>query len=730
MSISNYLNLYKKLFLISLLTISCVRACPPTCECKWKNGKQTVECTKERNSFTDIPSGLDQGTQVLDLSNNELKIIQKNAFQKHGLVNLQKIHLSKCKINEIHNDAFLQLTNLVYLDLSYNELTQIPYSVFRNTPSLRQLILRGNLIKHIPTNAFTNTPSLVHLDLSHCNIVSVARKAFGALSLLETLQMQSNKLRELPSDILNSLRSSHDLQLQNNDWICDCRALPLWKLLKEQKITQTPKCHSPSRVKNRNFKNMTENEFACPPEVVSESKVINAYAGENTTIHCRTKGQPPPHVRWYMNNKLITNGSVLGLGPQRAYLMRDKSDKLNNLLVITTAQEENSGSLSCVAENPAGSATGNYTLIVNMRALSSSSIHPGHIAGISIALIIFAIFVLVVAFLVFAKSRTSSSPTPAKLNISHVSSPSEPNPVQKPPRLTDLSNSASTDPDIISEVDKNGRGQIGMNGHIPNGKLNHSNLTENGEYTRMEGDSLYPSGIWDGERPIAHEHFNPGYVHQNSPMHNSTQSSIQGPMHSTPYKQADDPQIYGYPSDYGLPMPEVYPESLYSSRQELQTSMQSGSNRQSLYSSGQDLYGSKQDMYNSKNELSLNNRDDIYQERNMYPLKQQIYESPQRKILSPGKHPQDVYSPFHQQKHSMLYSVEEGPDIRDADIAEGAESSPIHDPPGERPWVPGCQGSPAVPMGVQVLPPLPTGGLHRIKPRDSPDEGYQEGTDV
>ncbi|KAF2369019.1 hypothetical protein FHG87_000242, partial [Trinorchestia longiramus] len=92
---------------------------------------------------------------------------------------------------------------------------------------------------------------------------------------------------------------------------------------------------------------------------------------------------------------------------------------------------------------------------------------------------------------------------------------------------------------------------------------------------------LYPSGIWDENKTkeqVLHEHFNPGYVSSDSPHH--------GPVHSTPNRSDSqiDPKMFGYPSDYGLPIPEVdphdqsqsqihmpvpNPNQLYDSRQEL-----------------------------------------------------------------------------------------------------------------------------------------------------------------
>lgn len=38
--------------------------CPAVCECKWKSGKESVICANAKTKLTEIPSGLDPGTQV------------------------------------------------------------------------------------------------------------------------------------------------------------------------------------------------------------------------------------------------------------------------------------------------------------------------------------------------------------------------------------------------------------------------------------------------------------------------------------------------------------------------------------------------------------------------------------------------------------------------------------------------------------------------------------------
>ena len=51
--------------------------------------------------------------QVLDLGGNNLQILPREVFSRHGLLNLQKLKLSKCNIGQIDPTAFRGKTNFL-----------------------------------------------------------------------------------------------------------------------------------------------------------------------------------------------------------------------------------------------------------------------------------------------------------------------------------------------------------------------------------------------------------------------------------------------------------------------------------------------------------------------------------------------------------------------------------------------------------------------------------------
>ena len=694
-------------YFLSALSVLKVESCPAICSCKWKSGKQTVECVDK--GLSAIPPDIEPGTQVLVFNGNNIRSLPRLVFVDRNLLNLQRINLANCNLARIDNTAFSQLSNLVDLDLSYNSLTDIPAGALKHAPALRQLNLAGNLITTIPSHSFTNIPGLVHLDISDSKLHTVSPLAFQSLTLLETLQIQENSLKELPETVIRSLESSHGVHVHENPWICDCRALPLWRLLVERRIPhpESPVCNSPRRMAGMKFDSLEEMDFACPPKIRPVISVVRGVAGEHATVTCPVEGHPPPEVLWFIEDRPVVNGSILGLGPQRVYIVNGGHQNKVSHLVITGAQEADSGQIRCIAVNPAGRATANFTLAVTMKAVFPEPFNTGHIAAIAIGILILAIVVFIVIFLLFSRSRPTASPTPGKDRsppASYAASPTEPNPIQKPPRLTELSTSSSTDPDLISEAEKSARGNGAFgNGYLPNGRVMPS-VSDAGDYTRMEGDSLYPSSLWDTQptvAPVIHEHFNPGFMTHESPLHASHMQRI-----GAPDPQEFDPQLFGYPSDYGLPIPEVGEEY--------------GINRlDSTLTSEDDKHS-----YNSRHELSQINQKSLanpYQTPHIYSMLNS----------SNG-------SPAHMRIHENKLAAE---DVTLQDMGSTSSTSEIGGGGGtssssaERPWLPsggggdfGVGGPPS--MGVPVLPPLPNSTLHRLKARDSPDEGYQEGTEV
>ncbi|XP_021916184.1 leucine-rich repeat-containing protein 24 [Zootermopsis nevadensis] len=550
--------------------------CRTVCSCIWKGGKQTVECIN-RGLIT-IPEKVHPETQVLDMSGNILNNLPRDMFVRAKLLNLQKVFFSNCRIGQIDDKALHGLTNLVDLDLSLNLLTSIPSETFSDAPLLRDVILAHNPIQKIENYAFRTLPSLVKLDLSHCEIQSIAPKAFEGLEHLESLKLNGNQLSELRPRTVETLNGLRGIELHDNPWLCDChlRAVKEWLMKNNVPYPVAPVCYGgPERIADRTFAELDIDDFACKPEILKGSRYIEATTGENATVVCRVRAKPPAVINWYWNGRLLLHNSAFS-SHQRVFIYENGQSEKSNTLVLTNAQETDSSEFYCVAENRAGNAEANFTLHVSLRTAGMATLGSGQIAGLSAALVILILFILLIILVLLVRLRRppfSDSKTPGQIETSAAiaeaannttckpssigtaansdTSISEHkvvsndlkvacNPVQKPPRMTELAYTTShydgkgslinatqcftapssgppaNNPDLIKDTKRLANaGELPAAGvvQVPNGHAQQPEAGDvvadetgipielrpgSGEYSRATGcDSLYPSGLWE-----------------------------------------------------------------------------------------------------------------------------------------------------------------------------------------------------------------------------------------
>ncbi|KAG5889783.1 hypothetical protein JTB14_004526 [Gonioctena quinquepunctata] len=587
--------------------------CPSPCMCKWKGGKQTVECM-ERGLIT-IPENVDTETQVLDLSANNLQILPRETFIRSGLINLQRVYLRSCRIGQIDKLAFRGLTNLIELDLSQNLLTSIPSETFQDVPFLRDLILSNNPIQKIESFAFQAIHGLVKLDISNCEIQNVAPKAFEGVEMLESLKLNGNRLSELRLRTVETLSRLHGVELHDNPWHCDCRlrSVKEWLVKNNIPYPEDPVCSGgPERVIHKTFSELHIDDFACKPEILPVSRYIEAISGENASIICRTNAVPAAQVKWYWNGRQLINNSVFSSNQMIHVYEEGKQEKRSNL-ILTNVQEVDSSEFYCVAENRAGSSEANFTLRVSLKPMGITSLGNGQIAGLSAALAFLIFFILVIISILLARLRRMpfvESKTPGQMEVVTVvnggnlpngksaSSPITPpeatsvfterqppselnfcNPVQKPPRMNDIpystahyngngsimsgscfvspSSNSGNNPDLINDTKVTESGETML---APTGPEVILDKSVSGEYSRNQ-DSLYPSGLWEND--------NVHIITNNSGFHYNDKTPIMGDGTSTGgsaeelnFRVAQGTnRVVGYPTDYGLPMTDTKPDN-------------------------------------------------------------------------------------------------------------------------------------------------------------------------
>lgn len=390
------------LFSVTLI-IGCIESisadCPALCECKWKSGKESVLCLNA--NLSGIPTKLDAGTQILDLTRNDISTISNDAFSRANLLNLQKLFLTKCRLKAIERYAFRKLINLVELDLSDNSLSMIPSHAFEMIAELRELKLIGNPIQRIFNDAFVSVPQLIRLELSNCRIGTIDVRAFvGLETSLEWLKLDGNQLVDIRAAALVSLQNLHGLELAGNPWNCSCSLQPLreWMIRENIPYNIPPMCKYPDRLFTKTWDKIDLDEFACVPSILASDVRAYGVEGKNITMSCMVGGVPEPNVRWMVRNRVIANlsgNTKLPATQGRKLYMVNLQQNASNLTILT-AEIQDAGTYICAAENKAGRVEASVTLAISRKPPDTIFSPKVILAGV----IAFVFFVVVVALTV------------------------------------------------------------------------------------------------------------------------------------------------------------------------------------------------------------------------------------------------------------------------------------------------------------------------------------------
>ncbi|XP_066975237.1 uncharacterized protein [Macrobrachium rosenbergii] len=421
--------------------------CPKRCKCTYVSNRKLADC---RNAgFSTVPTTLSPEIQELNLANNRIEYLEKDAFKNSGLVNLQKLYLSENEIRSVDKDAFRDLKILIELDLKSNRIEKLHPKTFTGMEKLRVLDLSSNQLRRLEGVQFPELPHLRKLVFTDNKISYIHNYAFLNLHLLKSLRLSGNLLKLVQPDLFINNTELLELELHDNPWECDCHLKNLVRWVKQKSLLQEHvTCHSPERVSGRKLESIAENELACRPELVLAQTEVPVVPSQNASLTCRAIGDPLPNIKWVLNGRVLTNMSVIPYSqPEQRYVLNEvvEGGERWSQLTITNVAEHDLTFYTCVADNLAGLVEQNVSLIAaaptTTGAISPKSTLDLYII-IAIAtggvIVLIVIITLICCCLKKRKHREHKSHT--KVNGSASGSLIEHqnvmivNPVEKPPR--------------------------------------------------------------------------------------------------------------------------------------------------------------------------------------------------------------------------------------------------------------------------------------------------------
>ena len=128
----------------------------------------------------------------------------------------KKVNLRDNKIQDIEDEALLNVTQWTELNMEGNRLTHIRTSMFQRLRLLKDLDLRSNQISDIDPGAFLSLQQCTDLWLSYNKLKCLRAGTFKGLVSLVLLDLYSNQISFIEDGTFSHLPLIRGLYLNNN----------------------------------------------------------------------------------------------------------------------------------------------------------------------------------------------------------------------------------------------------------------------------------------------------------------------------------------------------------------------------------------------------------------------------------------------------------------------------------------------------------------------------------
>lgn len=314
-----------------------------------------------------IPTDLSNELQVIDLSYNKIPELRREEFMDANLQNLHKIFLKNCTIQELNRDALKGLTILIELDLSHNLIKELNVGTFHGLVKLRNLVINNNQLESLDNYLFVDLPFLSRVEFKNNRLKSIGIHAFGQLPVLSAVYLESNELTVLRRETFQRTPKLVHLSLASNPWNCTCELQEFRDFALANRLYTPPTdCNEPAQLKGKLWNEIPSENFACKPKILGSERSYVDVHSDNITLPCRIEGSPRPNVTWLYNKRPINPNDLRfrilnSVEQHRA----ENPNTLNSELRIFGVRSTDKGSYTCIADNRGGRAEADFQLIIN-----------------------------------------------------------------------------------------------------------------------------------------------------------------------------------------------------------------------------------------------------------------------------------------------------------------------------------------------------------------------------
>uniref|UniRef100_W8AB76 Leucine-rich repeat-containing protein 24 n=1 Tax=Ceratitis capitata TaxID=7213 RepID=W8AB76_CERCA len=338
------------------------------CHCNWNSGKKTADC--KARSLKAIPNDLSNEMQVVDFSNNHIPELRREEFADANLQNLHKIFLRNCTIQEVNRDALKGLTILIELDMSHNFIGELHVGTFSGLEKLRTLVMNHNEIQVLENYLFVDLPFLSRVEFKNNRLKQVEVHTFGQQPILSAIYLEANSLHVLRKETFTRIPKLVHLSLTQNPWNCTCELQAFRDFAIAKRLYTPPTdCAQPAALRGKLWTDIPSENFACQPHILGSVRSFVEVQSDNITLPCRVEGSPRPNITWVYNRRAINPNDqrflIRNSLEQPPLISSDPIESITSELRIFNVRASDKGVYTCIAENRGGKGEAEFQLIVD-----------------------------------------------------------------------------------------------------------------------------------------------------------------------------------------------------------------------------------------------------------------------------------------------------------------------------------------------------------------------------
>ncbi|EDW26912.1 GL14526 [Drosophila persimilis] len=318
--------------------------------------------------------------QVVNFAHTQIPELRREEFLMAGLPNLHKVYLRNCTIQEVHREAFKGLNILIELDISSNRIRELHPGTFAGLEKLRNVIINNNEIEVMRNHLFVNLSYLSRIEFRNNRLKQVQLNVFVGALPISAISLEQNQLTHLHMETFKDLQKLMHLSLQGNVWNCSCELQAFRDYVISKRLYTPPTaCQEPAQLRGKLWSEVPSENFACRPRILGTIRSFFEANQDNITLPCRIVGTPHPNVTWVYNKRPLNlnDHRIQVLNSLEQLPLQQPSQVMTSELRIFGVRASDKGSYICVADNRGGRAEAEFQLLVDGDYVGAASASDG-----------------------------------------------------------------------------------------------------------------------------------------------------------------------------------------------------------------------------------------------------------------------------------------------------------------------------------------------------------------